>query len=56
MWRSNLMLALHIAIEEREKYEKSLGFTGDSAFTAGLRESLQELKQGNLTIKYDDLD
>jgi len=44
--QSNLTAALWIAIQERERVEKSQGYTGDSGFTAGLRETLKHVQTG----------
>jgi hypothetical protein len=50
--KENILLALMTAIVIQEKSEKQYGFTGDSAYLAGLRASLEELKNNNLQIKY----
>lgn len=38
MLKENFLSALHIAIEDRRKVEKGMGYTGDSIYVAGLVE------------------
>jgi hypothetical protein len=50
--KGNLEIALRMAIECREKEERAMNFTGNSAMLGGWRENLEALKKGNLGIKY----
>lgn len=50
--KENLESALHYAIQNREVYERQIGYTMDSGLVAGWRAALKELQKGNLTIKY----
>jgi hypothetical protein len=47
----NLQIALRMAIECREKEEKTMGHTSDSALVAGWKENLEALKERKLEIK-----
>ena len=44
--RENLMMALNLAIIDQRKAEKAHGFTGDSAFVAGITELLKAVQRG----------
>lgn len=49
--KENLEIALRHAIEERQKLEKSYGYSMDSALLAGWKENLAALQNGKLEIK-----
>ena len=44
--QSNLISALRLAIQDREKVEKAAGYTFDSGFTGGLKEVLKHVEAG----------
>lgn len=44
MLKANFLSALHIAVEERRKVEKSMGYTGDSIYVAGLLEIKKQVE------------
>jgi len=46
VYESNLSAALSVAIAERRKVEAQLGYTGDSAFVAGLVQVLEAFERG----------
>lgn len=46
VYQSNLLMALRVAIIDQEKREKEAGYTGDSGFLAGLRETFKHIQQG----------
>lgn len=46
VYRSNTLMALRIAIVDQEKREKDAGYTGDSGFLAGLRETFKHIQSG----------
>lgn len=46
VYQSNLLMALRVAIKDQEKREKEAGYTGDSSFLAGLRETFNHIQQG----------
>lgn len=51
--KENLIWALRVAIKTQSEYEKEeLNYRGDSALVAGWKDSLEELKNNSLTIKY----
>ncbi len=50
--KSNLAIALYECIKLHEKSEKEQGYSGNSGFTAGLKESLKALQENNLKIQY----
>lgn len=51
MHKTNFLNALHLAIEDRRKVEKGMGYTGDSIFVAGLLEIKEQVQaQGDGTV------
>lgn len=44
MLKANFLSALHIAVEERRKVEKGMGYTGDSIYVAGLLEIKKQVE------------
>lgn len=44
MLKENFLSALHLAVEDRRKVEKSMGYTGDSIFVAGLLEIRKQVE------------
>lgn len=54
VYKSNLLMALRIAIKDQEKREKDAGYTGDSGYLAGLRETFKHIQEGGqIHIKGD---
>lgn len=53
--KSNILMALRVAIKDQEKREKDAGYTGDSGFLAGLRETFTHIQNGGqIYIRQDD--
>ena len=44
MLKENFLSALHLAIEDRRKMEKGMGYTGDSIYVAGLEEIKKQVQ------------
>ena len=44
--QSNLLQALHIAIQNREAIEKAAGYNFDTIYTSGLKQLLKHIQEG----------
>lgn len=46
VYRSNILMALRLAIIDQAKCEKDAGFTAESSFLAGLRKTYEHIQSG----------
>jgi len=53
-YRSNLLIAINIAIKEARTQEANHGYTGDSGFVAGLVQLQKALENGENVILIKD--
>lgn len=54
VYRSNLMMALNVAIRKVEEEEKKSGYTMNSSFLYGIQELYDKLEKGETNIVVKD--